>query len=401
MKLIQINTSVNTGSTGRIAEQIGKLAMQQGHESFIAFGRRNNSSISKTIQIGSKWSIYRHVLKSRMLDLHGLGSTNATQIFVKEAREVQPDIIHLHNIHGYYLNVEVLFNYLKHIDKPVLWTFHDCWPFTGHCSHFDFVNCYKWETECHHCPNRKGYPASWFIDNSRTNYHRKKRLFSGVKNLTIITPSNWLAEHVKKSFLQDYPVKVIHNGIDLSVFRLEPKEGVMAKYKINGKQYLLGVASLWDRRKGLADFIRLRELLPKEYAIVLVGLNQKQLKALPSGIFGIPRTENVSELAALYCGASVFVNPTYVDNFPTTNIEALACGTPVVTYNTGGSPEGVDEHTGLVAEKGDVKGLAEAIKTITKKGKEHYTPLCRDRAERYFNKDERFMDYLNLYESLI
>ena len=375
--------------------------MQQGHESYIAFGRGNRPSASKTIRIGNDWDFRLHALKTRLFDLHGFGSKKATKDFIKNVIGINPDIIHLHNIHGYYLNVEALFNYLKQANKPVVWTFHDCWPFTGHCSYFDGVNCFKWVTECHHCPNKKRYPASWFLDNSRNNYHRKKDLFTGVKNLTIITPSHWLAAHLKNSFLREYPVKVIHNGIDLEAFNPKQSAEIFEKYDLQQWPIVLGVASVWDKRKGLADFIRLREFLSENIQVVLVGLNNQQLNALPKGIKGIARTESIQELAALYSVASVFVNPTYVDNFPTTNIEALACGTPVVAYNTGGSPEAVDEHTGMVVEKGDIKGLAEAIHSIIEKGKEHYTPLCRARAESYFNKDERFMDYLRLYESLI
>lgn len=397
MKLLQINTNVNSGSTGRIAEDIGKLVMAMGHESTIAFGRGKRPSASQLIRIGGISDFRLHALKTRFLDLHGFGSANATRIFLEKVNALNPDVIHLHNLHGYYLNVELLFNYLKSAHKPVFWTFHDCWPFTGHCSHFDGVNCFKWKTECHHCPNKKGYPTSWFLDNSKYNYHRKKNLFTGIKNLTIVTPSNWLAEHVKNSFLKDYPVKVIHNGIDLSVFQPVEKQEEISKHKLFENAYILGVASIWNERKGLADFFRLREMLAKEIGIVLVGLNQKQITSLPPGITGIARTENISELAALYRGASVFVNPTYVDNFPTTNLEALACGTPVITYNTGGSPEAINENTGLVVEKRDVKGLAEAIIAISDKGKEYYQPLCRDRAEKLFNKEDRFKEYYQLY----
>lgn len=401
VKLLQINTTVNSGSTGRIAEEIGKLVMQQGHESYIAFGRGHRPSALKTIRIGNPWDFHLHALKTRLFDLHGFGSTKATRDFIEKVEKINTDIIHLHNIHGYYLNVEVLFNYLKQANKPAVWTFHDCWPFTGHCSHFDYVNCYKWETECFECPNKKGYPASWFIDNSKNNYRRKKELFTGLPNLTIVTPSKWLENHIKRSFLKEYPVKTIYNGVDLEVFRPVKKEETFEKHKLENEIYIIGVANVWSQRKGLDDFISLHKSLSGEIKIVLVGLKESQIKKLPEGIIGIQRTESVFDLAELYGGASVFVNPTYVDNFPTTNIEALACGTPVVTYNTGGSPEAVDEHTGLVVEKGDIKGLAEAIHSIIEKGKEHYTPLCRARAERYFNKDERFMDYLRLYESLI
>lgn len=401
MKLLQINTTINSGSTGRIAEEIGKLVMEHGHESFIAYGRGNQPSASKTIKIGDKWIIWRHVLKSRLFDLHGFGSTNTTKSFIKELNIINPDIIHLHNIHGYYINVEVLFNFLKQAGKPVLWTIHDCWPYTGHCSHFDYVNCYKWESQCFACPNKKGYPASWFVDNSRNNYKRKKELFIGLSNLTIITPSRWLENLIKISFLKEYPIKTIYNGVDLNVFNPVKRNQTIEKYKLENLTYIVGVANIWSQRKGLDDFIKLRKILPESIKIVLVGLNENRIKRLPDGIWGIQHTEKISELAALYSAASAFVNPTYVDNFPTTNIEALACGTPVVTYNTGGSPEAINAHTGVVVEKGDIHALAAAIKTITEIGKAHYQPLCRQRAEQHFNKDERFMDYLRLYESLV
>lgn len=400
MKLFQINTTLNSGSTGRIAEEIGKLVMQQGDRSYIAFGKGKRPSISKTIGIGNRWNFWFHAFKTRLFDLHGFGSTKATRGFVEKVKEINPDIIHLHNIHGYYLNVEVLFNYLKKSGKPVVWTFHDCWPFTGHCSHFDYVNCFKWETQCFECPNKKGYPASWFIDNSKNNYRRKKELFTGLPNLKVVTPSKWLENHAKKSFLKEYPVKTIYNGVDLDVFKPVRKNKTIEKHKIENQPYIIGVANVWSQRKGLDDFISLRKILPMEVKIALVGLKENQIKKLPEGVIGIQNKENISELAALYSGASVFVNPTYVDNFPTTNIEALACGTPVVTYNTGGSPEAVDESTGMVVEKGNIKGLAEAINSIINNGKEHYSPLCRARAELYFNKDERFLEYIRLYKEL-
>jgi len=399
MKLLQINTTVNSGSTGRIAEDIGKLVMQQGHESYIAFGRGQRHSASNTLRIGNTWDFRLHALKTRLFDLHGFGSTKATGNFIEKVKEINPDIVHLHNIHGYYLNVEVLFNYLKQAGKPVVWTLHDCWPFTGHCSHFDFVNCYKWETLCFECPNKKGYPSSWLVDNSRSNYKRKKESFTGLPDLIIVTPSKWLAGHVKKSFLKDYPVKVVPNGINLDVFKpLESLKG-LEKYGFKSNGFVLGVAGIWSKRKGLVDFIRLRELLPACIQIVLVGLSKKQRKTLPSGITGIERTESIQELAALYSAASVFVNPTYVDNFPTTNIEALACGTPVVTYNTGGSPEAISNQTGFVVEKGDIHGLHKAIIQIIENKDKDYPTLCRNRASTLFNATDRYAEYLALYES--
>lgn len=401
MKLLQINTTVNSGSTGRIAEDIGRVAISHGHESYIAFGRGNRPSSSEKIRIGTSFDVYRHVLKTRLFDRHGFGSTQASRVFIEKIKKINPDIIHLHNIHGYYLNVGVLFGYLKQAGKPVVWTFHDCWPFTGHCSHFERVNCDKWINQCFSCPLTKAYPASLGYDNSRKNYLDKKAIFSGLENLHIVTPSHWLAGHVKNSFLKNYNLHVVNNGIDVNSFVQTNPEQIRQKYNIPNHNIILGVAGTWKKKKALVDFVELSKMLSDKDRIVLVGLSREQIAKLPSGIRAIEHTESISELAALYSAADVFVNPTYSDNFPTTNIEALACGTPVVTYNTGGSPEAVDEHTGAVVEKGDIKGLAEAIKAITDKGKSHYAPLCRDRAVRLYNKDDRFAEYLKIYETIV
>ncbi len=398
----QINTTLNTAAPGRIAEEIGKVLIASGHTSYIGFGRNERPSESHLIKIGDNLDHAIHGAKTRLFDRHGFGSVRATEKFIQKVKEINPDIIHLHNIHGYYLNIAVLFKYLKEAGKPVVWTLHDCWPFTGHCSYFDFVNCFRWESQCFSCPNRNAYPKSWFIDNSKNNFKNKQELFTGLESMIFITPSIWLANHVKKSFLKDYPVQVIQNGLDLNAFKpVENTEKIRNKYKISGKTVLLGVASIWDRRKGFDDFIKLGKLISSDEVIVLIGLQQKQIESLPSNIIGIARTESLAELAAFYSLADVFINPTHVDNFPTTNIEALACGTPVITYRTGGSPEAIDESTGIIVEKGDVAGLKTAISGVRKYGKDKYRPLCRERAERLFNKDDRYQDYLDIYKRLI
>jgi len=307
----------------------------------------------------------------------------------------------LHNIHGYYLHVGILFKYLKNKTIPVVWTLHDCWPFTGHCAHFEWVSCEKWKTECNNCPLTHIYPSSWYIDNSKKNFYEKKSLFQGLENLTIVTPSLWLKGLVKQSFLKDYPVKVINNGIDLERFKPVETEIVKDKYSLTGYKIVLGVASVWDRIKGLDHFKQLSKLLYEDVRIVLVGLNKKQIQSLPQNIIGVERTESVEELTALYSCADVFVNPTLVDNFPTTNLEALACGTPVVTYDTGGSPEAVDEETGIVVEQGDIGKLLTAVNKILNHGKEQYKSNCRKRAVQKYDKIERYQDYLKLYESIL
>ena len=397
MKLLLLNASANTGSTGRIAEEIGLLAQQSGYEVRFAYGRKAVNSRLSLIKIGNQWDMRLHGVVSRLWDAHGFASRLATKALIKELEAWKPDMVNIHNLHGYYINIELLFEYLKRVQIPVVWTFHDCWPFTGHCSYFDRYDCRKWETECHHCPNRKGYPESWFFDRSKKNFRLKKNIFNGLENLTIVTPSAWLANHVSRSFLKNYPVKVIHNGVDMKVFHPQINSEIARKYGIENKTFVLGVASIWDRRKGLDDFIGLRKLLAADIQIVLVGLTAEQAKDLPANIKAISRTENQQELAALYSAAAVFVNPTYVDNFPTTNIEALACGTPVITYRTGGSPEAVDAETGVVVEKGDVEGLKEAIEDVVMIGKTYYSEKCRKRAVRLYNKEDKYREYLEIF----
>lgn len=402
--LLQINVVVNSGSTGRIAEEIGQTAIELGWESYIAYGRENNRpSQSHKIRIGTDRDIKKHAIQTRILDNHSLGlsSRRATKEFIKKIEQIKPDIIHLHNLHGYYINIEVLFNYLSKLDTPIVWTFHDCWPFTGHCAYFDFIGCDKWKTGCYQCPIKKSYPASYVIDRSKKNYKDKKSLFNSAKNITLVPVSNWLGNYFKDSFLHKYDVKMIHNGIDTSLFQPKNNNSAIAKYELEDKFTILGVASIWDYRKGLQDFIKMSEKLSSNYQIVLVGLSNNQIKALPNNIIGIARTESVDELAELYSAADVFVNPTYEDNFPTTNIEALACGTPVITYNTGGSPEAVDAETGIVVEKGNVLQMISAILEVKHNGKQHYSDACRNRAFKLYRKEDRYRDYLELYGEVI
>lgn len=402
--LLQINVVVNSGSTGRIAEEIGQTAIEAGWKSYIAYGReKGRPSQSHKIRIGTDWDIKMHGVQTRVLDNHALGmsSRSATKDLIKQIEQIKPDVIHLHNVHGYYINAEVLFNYLSKLDTPVVWTFHDCWPFTGHCAHFDYAGCDKWKTGCYECPLKKGYLASLVIDRSKKNYEDKKRLFNSVKNMTLVPVSNWLGNYYKDSFLHKYNVRMIHNGIDTSVFQPKKNNPAIIKYNLQGKFVILGVASVWGFRKGLQDFIKISDTLSSNHQIVLVGLSDKQIKELPNNIIGIARTESVNELAELYSAADVFANPTYEDNFPTTNLEALACGTPVITYNTGGSPEAVDADTGIVVEKGNTDALIDAINEIKQTGKAHYSDACRNRALQLYRKEDRYRDYINLYDELL
>lgn len=400
-KLLQINSVVNRGSTGRIVEGIGKVASKNGWESHIIYGRYANHSHSNIYNIGTKKEIYSHILLTRLFDRHGFGSKKATMNAIDLIKRINPDIIHLHNIHGYYLNIEILYDFFKIIDKPIVWTLHDCWAFTGHCSHYSDVSCSKWKSQCHDCPIIKSYPKSLFVDNSTNNFIDKKRIFLKPSNLTVVTPSLWLANEVSESFLKIKKNYVINNGINLEIFNQNFDDSILKKYNITENQYIIGVASEWTETKGLKDFIALRELVGSELDIVIVGVTKKQKASLPKGIKGILRTEDVRELTALYSSALCFLNPTWQDNFPTTNLEALACGTPVITYKTGGSPESIDALTGLVVDQGDIKGLNNAILYVKQKTKKYYEQSCILRAKKYYNENSKFTEYLEIYNQLL
>ncbi|MDX6182207.1 glycosyltransferase [Flavobacterium sp. Fl-77] len=402
-KLLQISIEVNSGSVGKIAEQIGETVLEEGWLSYITYARNINPSKSEVIKIGNKFDLYEHGLETRIFDNHCFSSRSATKNLIKTIDQIDPDIIHLHHLHGYFINVEILFIYLKKRATPVVWTFHDCWSFTGHCAYFDFVGCEKWKTECHHCEQKNEYPKSLFFDRSRKNYRDKKRIFNSLNNLTIVPVSYWLAEKVKDSFLMDYTCQVIQNGIDLNTFYIKNSRNTVNKmYPIKNKFVILGVASTWEKRKGLDEFVKLSELINNEvYTIILVGLSSIQISKLPKTIIGIERTENLGQLVDLYSAADVFVNPTFEDTYPTTNLESMACGTPVITYRTGGSIESVNDNTGIVIDKGDVSELVKAIEKIKNNGKGFYQNNCREHSVKNFDKKIKFMDYYKLYEEIL
>ena len=406
-KLLQINPviRINT-STGRIMQEIGQLAISKGWESYIAYsyGRDGLKPCdSKLVPVGNKADVAWHGLVTRLTDRHGLASEGATRAFIREIERIQPDIIHIHNIHGYFLNYRVLFDYLAKCDIQVVWTVHDCWLYTGHCYHYSYIGCNKWKSECVHCPQRKLFPTSWWADRSKQNFRDKKAAFTSLpkERFTIVPVSRWIKGEMLQSFLKDYDFRVIHNGIDTNVFTIYDPTEVKRKYQLEGKRIILGVASIWCEEKGWNDFMRLAEQLDEHERLVLVGVDEKHQALLPKHVTGISRTENIRQLAELYSAAEVFVNPTWQDNYPTVNLEAIACGTPVVTYRTGGSIEAVTEHTGLVVEQGDIDGLLKAIRTIEERGKAYYQQPCREYALANFKKEDRYAEYLKLYDELI
>lgn len=363
MRVLLINVVCGVGSTGRICTELAREFERQGHEVKVAYGRGDipKEYEKYAVKIGGKRDVYLHALKARVFDDAGFGSKGATRKFLKWLDEYSPDIIWLHNLHGYYINIELLFQWIKaHPEKEIKWTLHDCWAFTGHCVYFTMAKCDKWKEGCRRCPQKKEYPSSIWVDRSQKNYLKKKKLFCGIKNMRIITPSQWLADLVRQSFLHEYPVEVRHNRIDTTVFR--PTENdVRAKYGLEEKQIILGVANIWDKRKGLEDFLELSSLLEDKYHIILVGLSQKQIELLPSHIIGIKKTESTKALAELYSAADFFINLTYEDNYPTVNLEAESCGTRVLTYDTGGSRETIKRSDSRIVPTGDLGQIARII----------------------------------------
>jgi glycosyltransferase involved in cell wall biosynthesis len=363
-KLLIINSVLGYSSTGRIVLDLAKKYDQNGFEVKIAYGRdmKVSSDLDEAFQkygvrIGNNMDVYYHVLYSRLTDKHGLASKVATRKFLKWADEFNPDILWLHNIHGYYINYEMLFEWIKtRPQMQVKWTLHDCWSFTGHCAFFTYAQCEKWKSGCENCPQLSMYPKSE-RDNSKDNYNRKKSSFTGVQNLSIVTPSNWLKDEVKKSFLSEYPVEVVYNNINTEIFRKIPGD-FRKRYKLEDKKIILGVANDWDKRKGLDTFVELSkklENIDKDYQIVLVGLSEKQIQELAKDnikILALPRTASATELAQIYSTADVFVNPTLEDNYPTVNLEAEACGTRVITYDTGGCRETIRMESSVVIPHG-------------------------------------------------
>lgn len=405
-KLLQINPVLRTNtSTGRIMQEIGELAIDNGWESYIAYsyGRDGVKPCrSQLLPIGNKWDVALHGAATRLWDAHGLASHTATRNFVKQIREIKPDVIHIHNIHGYFLNYPIWFSYLAETNIPVVWTIHDCWLYTGHCYYYSFAGCNKWQTGCGDCPQKRKFPASWLVDRSHRNFLDKKEAFTSIPTdrLTIVPVSEWIKGEMKQSFLKEYSFQVIHNGINTEVFKPSSPEKIKSKYGLSGKHILLGVAAIWHPEKGVADFLQLASMLNEDEVIVMIGVDEKLQHRLPHNVVGIKRTENIREMAELYSAADAFVNPTWQDNYPTVNLEAIACGTPVVTYRTGGSVEAVTPETGFIVEQGDVEGLLNAVRAIELRGKTSYIEPCRNYALAHFKKEDRYADYIQLYNKL-
>lgn len=363
MRVLSIN-NCSYGSTGMIMLGIHETLQAEGEDSVVCWSRGRTARTQNEMKFGTDTGVRLHALGARLVDGVGRFSARATRTLVSKIEEYRPDIIHLHNVHGYCLNMDVLFEYLKRSELPVVWTLHSCWPFTGHCSYFTYAGCEQWRSQCSRCPQIHEFPKSLIIDNSSRNFEWKHDLFTSLEQLTLVTPSQWLANLTEQSFFGGYPIRVIKNGIDTDVFRpcgcATSTRAALGVSK--NKKMLLSVASPWSKRKGLEDLAKLSELLDDSYGIVIVGLDKRQVQSLPSGIVGIECTDSTQQLAELYSAADLFVNPTHEDNYPTVNIEALACGTRVLTYDTGGSPEcSLNGDDRIIVPEKTAEALARAI----------------------------------------
>lgn len=396
IKLVQLSTSHNRGAIGKIMEQVGVKAKNElGFESWVIYGRYTPVSELKTLKMGNMFEVVEHYVENLFLDNEGLASRNMTRKIVKKLNEIQPDIIHLHNIHDHWINYEILFDYLSTSSVKVVWTFHDCWAYTGHCFHFATVGCEKYKTECHHCIQRNKY---W--DRSRRNFNRKKRAFLGCKNMHITTVSNWLKSVTEESFFRGYDIRCIPNGLDTEVFY----PMMFAKNIWNlpvEKNLVMAVATDWYEDKGLYDYYQLANILSNDYQLVLVGMTSKQIQSLPKGIIGLPRTRTQQELAWLYNLANVVVSMSKAETFGLTIAESMACGTPAVVYDNTAHPELISPTTGLVVETGNIAAFCEAVMTVCKGDMEVYRLNCRQRALECFNKDVCFEKYLELYKEIL
>ena len=394
MKIVQINTTCGVGSTGKICEGISGVLTANHVENYILYSSKTDGY---PLGIGCSDDRYIKIqaLKSRIFGNYGFNSRRATAKIIGELDRIRPDIVHLHNIHGHDCHLGLLFDYLRQRRIKVVWTFHDCWVFTGYCPHFTMVRCGKWREGCRDCVQRREY--SWFFDRSRYLYEEKKRALEG-SDLTIVTPSAWLKGLVGQSFLQHCPVQVIHNGIDLGVFRPTGSD-FRSRYGLEGKKIVLGVSFDWGAKKGLDVFVELARRLPDDYRIVLIGTDDATDRQLPDNVVSIRRTQDQRELAGIYTAADVLMNPTREENFPTVNMEALACGTPVVTFRTGGSPEMLDPTCGSVVDCGDVDAMEREIRRVC--GERPYSEQqCTSKALE-FDKNDRYKEYLKLYERII
>jgi len=383
-KILFINSVCGFGSTGRIVADLSKIS---DYETLVCYGRKSDLANVNSFKFANFFDNALGAIQTILFDNNLNICTNATKRLIKKIKEFNPDIIHLHNVHGYYINVEMLFSFLKEYNKPVVWTLHDCWSLTGYCPHFEYMQCEQYKKICQNCPYGFAYPFSLFKQNVKNDFLKKKELFNSIDKLNIVTPSKWLSDIIDVSYLKNKNHLVINNGIKLENFNGDKSK--------NDKFTVLAVSSVWTKQKGIDELNKIIPLLDNNIDVVVVGANSNKVNAQKC----IERTENRDELVNLYSSSHLLINPTLEDNFPTVNIEALACGIPIVTYKTGGSPEVVNKKTGVVIEKGNYQEMVDCINNLYK---DYYFKKedCIKEAQKY---DYSIMlnRYKELYESLL
>lgn len=395
-KLLQINSVVNTGSTGRIAEQLGVLAISQGWESYIAYGREARRSRSRLIKIGSKWDVNFHAIGSILTDRHGLFSKFATKRFLQQVDIIQPDVVHLHNLHGYYINVPMLLRYLKQKNIPTVITMHDFWLMTGHCAYIN-QSCDRWKTGCGNCPRLNQYPSAKF-DNTKANWKWKASLFVDMPNVTLVPVSYWLGRYVDESLLKNVKQNVIYNGIDTNVFK--PFDGGASVVGVDWSKFtIMAIATRWTEANGYQDVMKLSSIIPDNSQIIMVGLDGQQMSNLPKNIIGFRKTESFTQLQELYTKSDVIFNPNREVTFGLVTAEAMACGTPAIVLRDTAGEEIVDEQTGFVVDT--IEGVIDLIPRIRALEKKKMSDACRFRVNELFNADKQYQKYIDLYNAVI
>lgn len=403
MIVLQINIESNYGSTGRIVEGIGRLAQSQGIETHVAYSRGANPSRLNTHHIGNKLSQGLHLVRTRVFGDHLKGSGFSTKQLIKLIEKLDPNIVHIHQVHGYYLHVPILFKYLRKSDRKIVWTLHDCWSYTGHCSYYTKIGCQKWLKECHNCPQFSGYPKSYFFDRSKEEFNLKKELFASMQNLHLVAISDWLKEEVSKSILAELPISVIKNGVDLEIFKPIKFNRELEKKKrgITSKNVVIATGTTWNSSKGLEDYKKLGAKLPNNTTLLLVGIPTYLQVGFPNSTICIERTESKEELSLLYNIADVVLSLSYQESFGLTIPEGLACGTPGVAYRNTALKEHISEHTGKLVMTGNIQEASQAIAEVIEVGKSAMSEACISFCHKNYNLKNNYQNYLSLYSQLI
>lgn len=361
MKVLQIDVNCKSGSTGKIAYDLHTQLVKDGHTSAVCYGRGEKINEPNIFKFGYDWETKIHAALTRITGLTGCYSYFSTKRLLKFMRAFKPDVVHIHELHAYFVNLKPVINYLKENNIKTVWTFHCEFMYTGKCGHA--YECEKWKTECGQCPHLRDYPKSLFFDFTKKMFNDKKKLLSDFENLTIITPSQWLADRVKQSFLGDKDIQVIHNGVDTeNVFYPRSFDHLKKKHHLTNEKIVLAVApDLMSKNKGGRCVVELAERMRDENVkFILIGVEDLNEK-FPDNVIVLGRTDNQIELAEYYSMADVFVICSERENFPTTCIEAICCGTPVCGFDTGGTKETMPNNYENFSQYGDLDILKVSI----------------------------------------